>query len=355
MPKNNRIISILMSIVTAFLLLMMFIPESASAYSTTSLICLSDDRPVPGMNWKIYRVGEVKDNEFVLTGDFKNYPVSLTDLTTENINGTAKALESFVIGDSLQFLSECDTNENGTASFSSLEPGLYLAIAKSVKIEKEIFHASPLLFEVKDSYDGENKIFPKMSSTFSSTVAYTKYTVKKVWVDKEEGDINRPVYVTVDLYKDGTLMDTVTLNEETNWQYKWEELDPEAEWRVVEREIPVKYDVLIDYNSTQYLIKNTYNPNRITGNGEGTLTTSATTSNLTTTNTNTTTTTATTAALMSTDKKSTLPSSTTAPATSEPKLPQTGQLWWPILPLSAGGIILIIAGLLIPKRKNDEE
>lgn len=357
MPRNNRIFAALMSVIAAFSLIVTFIPEAASsADSTTSLVCISGNKPIAGIHWKIYRIGEVRDNEYVLTGDYEDYPVNLTDLSSENINGTAKALESFVLGDGLPHLAECDTDRDGTASFPALDTGLYLAVAKSVKIEHNLYKASPLLFEVKAGDTGESEIFPKMYSNSTLAGVGTYYTVKKVWVDNEDGAKMRPVNVTVDLYKDEELADTVTLSLDNEWEYRWENLDPEAEWRVVEREIPVKYEVIIDYNSTQYLIKNTYNPSRKTSGGYGSHTTTSTTTTSTTSTSTAaaTTTTVTTAALVTTEKKP-LPPSTTATSSSEPKLPQTGQLWWPILPLSAGGLVFMTIGLAIPKRKDDEE
>ncbi len=54
------------------------------------------------------------------------------------------------------------------------------------------------------------------------------------------------------------LADTVTLNEANNWQYRWESLDDASEWVTVEREIPVHYEVMIDRNMKQFLIRNTY-------------------------------------------------------------------------------------------------
>lgn len=356
MPKkNNRILAALMSIAAAFSLLVMVLPEAASsADSSVVLVCESGSKPIAGIHWKIYRIGEVQNNEYVLTGDYEDYPVSLSELTSENINGTAKALESFVLGDKLPYLSEGDTDENGTASFSSLDTGLYLAVAKSVKIDHNMYKASPLLFEVKADDSGESRIFPKMYSNSTLAGVEDYYTVKKVWVDNDDRAKRRPVYVTVDLFCNEELADTITLNEENNWQYRWENLDPEAEWRVVEREIPVKYEVIIDYNSTQYLIKNTYNPSRKTSGGTGTATTSTT--QPTTTTTTATTTTVTTAALMTTDKNTTTqPTTTTATSAKEPKLPQTGQLWWPIFPLTAGGLVFLAAGLIVPNRKDDDE
>ena len=334
-----------MSVLAAVSLLVLCIPAAASADSSTvSLICESGSKPVPGMHWSIYRVGENSGDEFVLTGDFADYPVDLTDLSAEGISAAAKTLESFVVGYDLTSLSDSYTDDTGKVTFTSTEPGLYLAVAEGKKIEHNFYKASPLLFEVKAGDTGENKIFPKMYSNSTLGGTSTSYTVKKVWVDNDDRSKMRPVYVTVDLYNGGELFDTVTLNEENGWQFSWDDLDPEAEWRVVEREIPVKYDVLIEYNLTQYLIKNTYNPSRKTSGGTDKRTTT-TTATTTSTSGQTTTT-----AVTSTTTTTAPPATTTA----TPKLPQTGQLWWPVVPLTAGGIVMLFVGLSLPKKKDNE-
>ena len=341
MKKNKRLLAVLTSIAAAFSLFVMFVPEAMSADNSTSLICLSGDEPVSGMKWKIYHIGEIRDNECVLTGAYEDYAVDLTNLTSENINGTAKALESFVLGNNLPYLAEGSTDENGTASFSSLDPGLYLAVSQNVKIEHEAYVACPLLFEVKGGNSGESTIFPKMYSTNTLAGYEEYYTLKKIWVDNDNNAQMRPEYVTVDLFKNGEISDTITLSEDNGWEYRWENLDPADEWRVVERNIPQKYEVIVDYNSSQYLIKNTYNPSRKTTGGYETNTASATTTISTTTVTTTATAT------------TTLPPASTT--VTEPKLPQTGQLWWPIVPLTTGGFVLLFTGLAMNKRKDDEE
>ena len=59
---------------------------------------------------------------------------------------------------------------------------------------------------------------------------------------------------------------------------------------------------------------------------------------------------------MTTDKNTTTqPTTTTATSAKDPKLPQTGQLWWPIFPLTAGGLVFLVAGLIVPNRKDDDE
>ena len=121
----------------------------------------------------------------------------------------------------------------------------------------------------------------------------------------------------------------VTLSAENDWEYRWDTLDVQSEWLVAEREIPVDYEVMIDYNQSQFLIRNTYHHSQET---EVTTTPPAVT----------TATTATTPPPQIT---------TTAPE----KLVQTGQLWWPVLPLSLGGVVLIGAGISMRSGKKKDE
>ena len=137
------------------------------------------------------------------------------------------------------------------------------------------------------------------------------------------------------------------------------------EWLVVEREIPVHYEVIIDYNQTQYLIKNSYNPNLIVDGGDEKVTTTVpeatipyveTTVTAVTTNVETTTPPpGTTEPPKSTSPSSTAPPPQTTVTTTSGKLAQTGQLWWPVLPLSLGGILLIGAGISLRGRKKNDE
>ena len=188
-----------------------------------------------------------------------------------------------------------------------------------------------------------------------------------MWVGDEAAAEDRPVDITVDLYKGEVIDDTVVLDESNNWQYRWVDLEDGYDWHVVERNIPVDYEVSIDFNETQYLIKNSY---------VGSKTTTTTTS-LTTTGSGTTTshgdgsTTVSSSGSTSTTYTSavstTVSGGTTPPATTSGnngggngggggKIPQTGQLWWPVIPLTLGGLLLIAVGFMArPKRRSDEE
>ena len=345
--KKNRIFSVLLSLLCIFMLLASVMPDSraAEANSSVTLVCAQDSVKVSSMYWKIYKVGERRDGRFVLTGKFAGYPVDMNDLDTDTVRGIAQALESFIIGDSIEAHSTGLTNSDGTVVFSGLDSGLYLAVAKKVKKGETSYMATPLLFEIKEDGSAE-KAFPKIYSTITLEGSVGSYTVKKVWVDNDDSYEARPVNVTVDLFKDGELYDTVVLDESSNWQHRWNTLELDSEWRVLERNIPVKYAVLVDYNSKQFLIKNSYAPEMLIEGGSQTATTTTTTAPVTVTS-------------GSTSSTSSATTATTATATvttaSGSSLPQTGQLWWPVLPLALGGMTLICIGLLSGKKnKNDE-
>ncbi|MCR4639271.1 Cna B-type domain-containing protein [Ruminococcus sp.] len=332
--KKNKICSVLLSMLCIVMLLSYAMPysHSAEAGSSVTLICAQDSVKVSDMNWKIYKVGERRSGSFSLTGEYRKYPVDMSELSEDNVRGIAQAIESFIIGDRIKADAEGITDSSGAAVFNGLDKGLYLAVAKKVQKEHLTYLATPLLFEIKEDGSAE-EAFPKIYSVITLQGEASSYTVRKIWADNDDSYMARPVNVTVDLFRDGELYDTVVLDEKSNWQYRWNTLDNGSEWRVVERNIPVKYAVLVDYSSKQFIIKNSYAPDIFIDGGEYTQTTTAPA------------------------VTSTIPTTTTSAAvsTTGPKLPQTGQLWWPVLPLALGGITLICIGILSRKKNKEDE
>ena len=338
--RKNRIFSALSLVLYTFMVFSFIVPYCASAETkaSVSLNCAEGSVKVSDMKWRIYRVGERSGDSYKLTSSYSAYPIDMKHLDKSNVTGTAQALESFIVGDGLSADAEGITDMNGTVVFDDLGLGLYLAVADKVRKEPLVYTAAPLLFEIKEG-NSEEEAFPKVYSTITLSGESVSYTVKKVWADSNNAYRARPDDVNVELYKDGVLNDTVVLNEKNKWQYSWDSSDTGAEWRVVERNIPKKYALQIERNSYQYLIKNTYTTDLIIGGGEDIFTTTS----YLTTEAGRTATTAVSSAVTSVTSKST-----------GTDLPQTGQLWYPIIPLAGGGIILIIVGMLIGKKKDDE-
>lgn len=305
---------------------MIFNANAAEQNNVLTLICHTDETTLVGMDWKIYHVGERQGDDFVLTGDFSQYEVNLSDLSEESVTEAAKTLESYAIADQIPFVGRGQTDENGELKFENLKNGLYLASGKILQVGNVYYVPSALLIEITDeganfSYDAYPKFYYAMLDDEIKT-----YTVKKVWEDNDNAFEKRPTYITVELYCDEILNDVITLEESNNWEYSWTELSGDSEWRVIERDIPTGYEVSIDFNSTQFLIKNVYKQIETTTTPVETTTTTATVT------------------------------STQSTVSSKPTLPQTGQLWWPVIPMSFCGMILLVGGFALRmKRKSDEK
>lgn len=346
--KLRRFAALMFSVMICFIFC---IPFTVSCENDTvrsiQLICRKDDVVLTGMKWRIYRVGERSGSGIALTGAFAAYPIDTGNITEENVEQIAKTIASYAVVDEIAPVAEGQTDKNGELVFSGLSKGVYLAVGKTLQVDETFYVPSTLLLEANDSdvifsYDA----YPKFAYiTLSNTVE--SYTVKKVWINDTPDSIPHPTYVTVDLYCNDRIFDTVTLNEENNWEYRWNDLAPVNDWYVVERYIPTNYTVIIDFNSNQYLIKNSYAPEYTT------VTTSVTTGTATTTS----------ASIDQTVKtNSTSATATTTKTTAKttqtsilPPLTQTGQLWWPVIPLAAGGLVLITLGVLIKGKKDDKE
>lgn len=369
---KNRVFSVILSAFCVFALIAAFFPQSIHAAGDKSLklICVDGDDILAGMQWRIFKVGERKDNKFVLTGEFAKSSASLAEVDKESVNAAAKTLEAFVLSESISPLAEGKTDKNGEKLFDSLETGIYLALGTQLTQNYTTYIPTPLVIEVGQEnavldYDAYPKFIAK--DTYSM-----KCTVKKKWLGDEENLRARPGSVTVELYRDEVLFDTVILTEADGWQYDWKDNERGHIWKVAEIDVPYGYEVSIDYNDSsdaekenQFLIKNIYKTTTTTTTTVTTTTTTSSSDETTTTGTETAvkvtkTTTANTTTGVKGTTSSTTSGSSSSVTTSTPtggKVPQTGQLWWPVIPLSIGGIFFIAAGFMVrPKRnKSDAE
>lgn len=290
----------------------------AAENKTITLVCRQDDTILSGMEWTLYRIGKRNGSEVIFIPELSAYSMDLGDLSADAVDTAAKTIASYVAEAGLAPLSNGSTNTSGELAFGGLNNGLYLAVGKTLQVGNTTYFPSELLLEINDADAGiDYDAYPKFYYSDLSNQA-TKYTVRKVWADNDDQYQKRPPEITVDLFKDGALYQSVTLDAEDEWEYSWSALNDGAVWTVAEREIPADYSVMIDSNSTQFVIRNSCQA----------------------------------------PPETTAPPQTTASpqTTPPPQLVQTGQLWWPVLPLSLGGVILIGAGISMRAgKKKDEE
>ncbi len=315
-----------------------------------------DNTPIVGAKFSIYQAATVdKTGKLTVTKEFAGYNVNIPYYNdNEAWKSLATTLEGFVLRDKLSPTDTQTTNEQGQAVFPSndnkkLMPGLYLVLGtRYIKGEVEyetlpFMITMPMQDESDDEWNYDVSLVPKYESRSEFESAKVDCKVLKVWDDKGN-EASRPKGVVVQLLRDGEIYDTVTLNAANNWRYKWSNLDAIYQWRVVEKELD-DYTVSISREGVTFVITNTCTK-EIPSNPSSP--SSPTNPNEPSNPTN--------PVSPSSPSNPSEPNNPTGPGTpNDPTLPQTGQLWWPVPMLAAGGLLMIIIGLMCVKGRKDEE
>lgn len=275
---------------------------------------------IPGASFKLYRVADVSDAvAFDLTGEFSGASVSLENIESASTwSELALTLSAYAGANGISPVQTGTTAENGSVSFSSLTVGLYLLVGDSVVVGDYSYAptASMILLPTLQEDDSWNYT-PSVDVKYTKTFVAEKQdvTVKKVWNDGSYD--KRPDSVTIQLLRDGTVQDTVTLNTANGWSYTWKDLTSTYEgkngekktytYTVNETNIASGYTVAVSQNKTTYTVTNTYKT----------------------------------------------PETPTPTPTPDKKLPQTGTLNWPIPVLTISGLLLVGAGWYLFSRKKE--
>lgn len=248
------------------------------------------------------------------------------------------------------------TDDNGSVYIGSLSRGLYLITVETVKQGRTTYTFTPALrclpsLNDDREWEPDQIVNPKVgTSTSGGGGSSTSVTAIKIWKD-EGNESDRPDSVTVELLCDGKLYDTKTLNKSNNWRYTWSGLAKGNTWTINEVGAPSdKYTVVTESEGTVFTVTNTHtteidDPDTPLDPGPGTG------GDIPPTNID--------------DPDVPLdpgitpdePTDIQDPATptNAVKLPQTGQLWWPVPILAVAGIAFFSIGWLRSRKDESEE
>ena len=235
-----------------------------------------------GINVSIYKVASVSDDRF----SFKLDPPydSLTGIELDSItdNDTAaakweavqKAVEPEAITNHEP--TRTVTTSDGKAVFEGLDLGIYLVKSVVVKdIEEECTYvfssflvSVPQLDAETDEwiYDDSFYIAEAFAKCEKTNIEVVKYSLHKRWADSG-GEIYRPSTITVKIKRDGIDYNTVTLSDSTGWSYSWKD-EPGHLWTFEETYTSdVEYTVSVsdpalseDGTIVVYTLTNSYSP-----------------------------------------------------------------------------------------------
>ena len=275
-------------------------------------------------------------------GDYAQ--VELPDRSSSNGEwlAAAETLSGYVVRDN-PTPDARGTVSGGKVRFSGLEAGLYLVMGDSRSSGGYTYTPTPFLVYVgTETVEANVKMDTEDPGTDPGGDGYD-YSVVKTW---RGGSENRTDSVTIELYRDGALYQEVTLSDGNNWRYNWSE-NVRHQWTVVEVDVPDGFTVTVDRSENTFTVTNTYDHGHDPGDPDaGNPNDPGTPDEPGDPGTED-------PGEPGTDEPGT--EDPGEPGTDEPGLPQTGQLWWPVLILAACGGGLAAAGLLRRRGGKDRE
>lgn len=339
--KHRLIKYLLVAFSTICLLCGSVVSYAESPALSLQIKFITESGPVVDSAFKLYHV-MTTDGENLI-GEFAELNIEKGDLgDSENIGNLAYTLASYVASGVGKPVATASTDALGCAGFGELTSGIYLVTGSSAYVGDNMYTPKPALIRIIGG--SEETVVADVKYTITSNVDTNRtYTVKKVWEDGN--DAARPTSVTVQLLQNGETYDEETLSAENNWSYTWEKLSTSYEWNVVEKDIPANYAVSITLNDSTFTIKNT---------GAVSSKTNPKSDEKTKENQNLT--------QVSDEKEpadkdgNSSENDTSTVSGSQAKLPQTGQLWWPVPVLLFAGALLFFIGFITDRlSENDEE
>ena len=231
----------------------------------------------------------VADENYNLVDSFSHYSIDLK----QDVQGAANALENRILMDGIEADACVTSDSSGKASFTGLESGIYLVVGKEV-FQDEVFYMPQVSLV---SLSGDLSVDLK----YETSEKPSRIHVLKVW--KRDSKKSRPKSIEVCLLKsDGIVVDKVVLNSDNQWSTTWDNLSTLYTYRVMETSVPSGYKESCSREKDTIILTNT-------GNYTDKV-----------------------------DKK-------------DDKLPDSGQLWWPVPVLLFVGLVLFGLGRHL---KNEE-
>lgn len=230
--------------------------------------------PLTGARFELYRVADVDAyaySKFTLTGQFSASGVSVNNLDSSGWRNAANSLAGYAYANNIAPLDSGNTDENGmlifpTSASVDMRAGLYLVIGDAHRqgdidyVMEPMLVSLPMLNEAKNSWDYQGTISPKYEKErVPDEPQTTERKVTKVWNDAGF-EHKRPAEISVSLLCDGKVYDTVTLNRENQWSFRWDDLETGHTWWIVESSVPQGYVAAVEQRGLAFVITNTYTP-----------------------------------------------------------------------------------------------
>ena len=261
-----------------------FDPEKTGFVSVT-LTEQYDEEPIVGAELSLYYIATVVMDadgklNYDYTKDFKQFNTAIDDASL------ATKLDAFVSQHNVPSI-KITTNAEGTALCDEIPLGLYFVKQTGVV---EGFAPCTSFVVTVPGMNADGYVYEVNASPKTEVARLASITIKKVW--NTDASTEAAERVTVQLFRNGNVVKTATLNAQNNWQVTFTDMPESDAYSIKEIDVPKGFTAT--YSKTGYVF--------------------------TVTNTST--------------------------------LIQTGQLIWPIPVLAVGGMLFIAVGITFLQKKR---
>ncbi len=212
-------------------------------------------QPIENVKFRLYYVASVRNAGNNAYFDYIS-PYNECNMPLGNLQDAYLPLHLavFAMERNLAYTEE-SSDKNGHILFNNLELGVYLLVPD---IDSEGgFRITPFLVcvpmydTVEKEWEYSINATPKIEDS-EETDETTYISVKKLW----DTHSDHPDEITVSLLRDFVAIETVVLNDENNWTYRWNNLSKNYVWDIIETEVPDGYIVSYDTSSNTVIITN---------------------------------------------------------------------------------------------------
>ena len=243
--------------------------------------------PLEGAEFSIFYVATVGINtedklNYTYTEEFKDCGVALEDA---NLLAT---LDTFVSEETVPD-GRVVTDAQGKATCSNLPLGLYF-VKQTGEVDGFAICDSFLVTVPQETSEGY--VYDVNATPKTDVIKLVDITIKKVW--NEDTSTAIPSSVTVQLLRNGTVVETAKLNKQNNWQITYADLPESDGYSIKEVNVPKGFTATYAKKGYEFTVTNTAS------------------------------------------------------------LAQTGQLIWPIPVLAAAGMFLLLLGFVILRKSENQ-
>lgn len=261
-----------------------------------------EGKAAEGVRFSVWRVADVNVAcEFTPTDSYADFsPMAmLADPDAESYRILSTMLPGYIAENAIAPDAEAGTDAQGMARFAGLPVGLYLVVGEVYAADRQFHTPEAFMVALPDRLEDDSWLYDVAVEAKYTSVSDSEdvdISVVKIWSDSAT-NAHSTDYVLVCLYDGDILYDKQMLSKENNWTYTWKGLYGGTTWNLSELKYPSGYTPQVERRGNLFVVTNTKPADKTPGT-----------------------------------------------------LPQTGQLWWPVPLLLAGGVLLLVLGFVKRKR-----